>query len=143
MKIVNAQELIDHIVSETNIHAAQKERNFLTNHDKLKAFLGINCLIGINKLLSVASYWEVDHYIGNEWIKNVMTRQSFQDILQDLHFANNDYDDKSDKGRALYVIFGNTIILRHQNLPLFLLKSSMERISILDIVAPTFSRPAT
>ena len=28
MKVVNAQELLDHIVSETNIYAAQKRRNF-------------------------------------------------------------------------------------------------------------------
>ena len=73
MKVLNAQELIDHIVSETNIHAAQKGSNFLTNHDELKAFLGMNYLMGINKLPSVANFWEVDHYIGNDGIKHVMT----------------------------------------------------------------------
>ena len=107
MKVANAQELIDHIVSETNIYAAQKGCNFLTNHDELKAFLGISYLMGINKLPLVANYWEVDYYIGNDGIKNVTTRQRFRDILQNLHFAKNDYDDKSDKGRTLYVIFGN------------------------------------
>ena len=107
MKVVNTQELIDHIAPETDIYAAQKGRNFLTNYDGLKAFLGINYLRGINKLPSVANYWEVDHYIGNDGIKNVMTRQRFQDILQNLPFASNDYDDKSDKSRALCVMFGN------------------------------------
>ena len=55
--------------------------------------------MGINKLPSVASYWEVEQYLGNDGIKNVMTRQRFRDILQNLHFANNEKDDKSDKGK--------------------------------------------
>ena len=38
MKVVNAQELIDQIVSETNIYAAQKGCNFLTNHGEVKMF---------------------------------------------------------------------------------------------------------
>ena len=99
MKVVNAQTLIEHIVSETNVYAAQKGRSFLTNYDEVKAFLGINYFMGINKLPSIASYWEVDQYIGNDGIKNVMTLQRFQDILQNLHFANNEDDDKSDKGK--------------------------------------------
>ena len=99
MKVVNAQTLIEHIVSETNLYASQKGRTFLTNYDELKAFLGINYFMGINKLPSVASYWGVEQYIGNDGIKNVMTRQRFQDILQNLHFANNEKDDKSDKGK--------------------------------------------
>ena len=101
MKVVNTQELIDHIAPETDIYAAQKGRNFLTNYDGLKGFLGIKYLRGINKLPSVANYWEIDHYIGNDGIKNVMTRQRFQDILQNLPFASNDYDGKSDNKRIM------------------------------------------
>ena len=107
VKVLNAQELINHVVSETNTYAVQKGRNFLTNHDKIKAFFVINYLMGINKLPSVANYWKVHHYIGNDVIKNVTTQQRFQKILKNLHFANNAYDGKSDKGRALYVMFGN------------------------------------
>ena len=106
-KAVNAQEIIDHIVSEASIYAAQKWRIFLTSHEELKAFPGICYLIGINKSPSVANYWDVDHYIGNDGIKTVMTQQRFQDILENLHLANNDYYGKSDKGRAVYIIFGN------------------------------------
>ena len=99
MKVANGQIIIDHIVSETNLYASQKGRTFLTNYDELKVFLGINCFMGINKLPSVASYWEVEQYIGNDGIKNVMTRQRSQDILQNHHFANNKKDDKSDKAK--------------------------------------------
>ena len=45
----------------------------------------------------------VDHYIGNDGIKNVMTRQKFQEILQNLHLAKNKHNDKSNKINALYV----------------------------------------
>ena len=71
----------------------------MTNYDELKAFFGINYFMGISKLPSVASYWVVEQCIGNDGIKNVMTCQRFQDILQNLHFANNEKDDKSDKGK--------------------------------------------
>ena len=38
MKVLNAQELIDHIVSETNSYSGQRGFNFLKNHDdELKA----------------------------------------------------------------------------------------------------------
>ena len=80
---------------------------FLTNYDELKASLEINYLMGINKFLSVTNYWEVDHYIRNDGIKTAMTWQRFQDIFQNLHFANNEDDDKSDKGKAIYVLFGD------------------------------------
>ena len=52
--------------------------------------------MGINKL-PLEDYWSTDKCIGNEKIQNVMTRTSFQSILQNLHFSNNDNDDKTDK----------------------------------------------
>ena len=78
---------------------------FLTNHDELKAFLGINYLMGINKLPSFGNYREVDRYIENDGTKNMMTKHRFQDNLQDLHFGNNGYYNKSGEGRVVYVTF--------------------------------------
>ena len=48
----------------------------------MEAFLGINYIMGINKLSSIAEYWRVDEYIGNEGIRNDMIHQRFVDILQ-------------------------------------------------------------
>ena len=53
--------------------------------------------MGVNNLTSLAGYWLTDKCIGNEKIQNVMTRTRFQSILQNLHFSNNDNDDKTDK----------------------------------------------
>ena len=63
----------------------------------MKAFLGTNIIMGINKLPSLENYWSTDKCIGNEKIQNVMTRTRFQSILQNFHFSNNDNDDKTDK----------------------------------------------
>ena len=90
-------ELLETIVTEMNRDTRQKGRNFETTEDEMKEFLGINFIIGINKLPSLEAYWSTDKCIRNEKIQNVMTRTRFQSILQNLHFSNNDFDHKPDK----------------------------------------------
>ena len=51
----------------------------------------------INKLPTIAEYWRVDNLIGNDGIQNTMIRNRFCEILQNLHFADNRKDDKTDK----------------------------------------------
>ena len=108
---------------------------FLTNHDGLKAFIGINYLMGINKLPSVGNYWEADYYIVNDGIKNLMTKQRFQDNLQNLHFAHNGYDNKSDEAKALYVIFWDFPDLSHDeiclNMPLWIVSNIFSVVNLL------------
>ena len=62
----------------------------------MRAFLGINYFMSINKLPTIKSYWECGQYVGNEGIRNVMSRSRFEEILQNC--SNNTKDDKSDKG---------------------------------------------
>ena len=64
----------------------------------MKAFLGINYFMSINKLPTIKSYWECGQYVGNERIRNVMSRSRFEKIFQNLHSSDNTKDDKSDKG---------------------------------------------
>ena len=40
----------------------------------------------------------MDNLIGNNVIQNIMIRNCFCEILQNLHFADNTYDDKTDGG---------------------------------------------
>ena len=75
----------------------QNGRNFAVPKKKLKAFLGINPIMAINELPTVAEYWRVDNLIGNDSIQNTMIRNRFCEILQNLHFADNRKDDKTDK----------------------------------------------
>ena len=90
-------ELLEIIVTEMNRYATQKGRNFETTENEMKAFLEINFIMGINKLLSLEDYWSTDNCISNEKIQNVMTRTRFQSILQNLYFSNNGNDHKTDK----------------------------------------------
>ena len=64
----------------------------------MMAFLAINYIMGINQLQTVQSYWDCGQFIGNEGIRNAMTRQRFKDILRNLHFSDNAKSDKNDKG---------------------------------------------
>ena len=82
---------------ESNLYAQQKGREFQTNEQEMRAFLGIHYVMSINKLLTVKSYWECGQYVGNEGIRNVMSRSRFEGVLQNLHFSGNTKDDKSDK----------------------------------------------
>ena len=50
-------ELLEIIVTETNRYATQKGRNFETTEDEMKAFIGINFIMGINKLSSLEDYF--------------------------------------------------------------------------------------
>ena len=82
-------ELIQLIVEQSNIYASQNGRIFVTDVDEMKAFIGINYIMGINKLPSLAEYWRVDEFVGNDGIKNVTTRKRFLEILKNLHFVDN------------------------------------------------------
>ena len=95
--VTGMNEILEIIVTETNRYATQKGCNFKTTEDKMKVFLRINFIMGINKLPSLEDYWSTDKCIRNEKIQNVMTRARFWSILQNLHFSNNDNDDKTDK----------------------------------------------
>ena len=50
-------ELLEIIVAETNRCTTQKYRSLETTEDEMKSFLGINCIMGINKLPSLGDYW--------------------------------------------------------------------------------------
>ena len=90
-------ELLELIVEQSNLYAHQNGRNFTVTKEELKAFLGINFVMAINKLPTIAEYWRVDNLIGNDGIQNTMIRNRFCEILQNLHFADNRKDDKTDK----------------------------------------------
>ena len=100
--VTRMNELLEIFVMETNRYATQKGHNFETTVDEMKALLGINFIVGINKLPSLEDYWSTDKCIGNENIENVMTRTRLQSILQNLHFSNNGNDNKTDKSYKIH-----------------------------------------
>ena len=63
--VTGMNELLEIIVTETNRYATQKGHNFETTEDWMKAYLGINVTMGINKLPSLEDCWSTDKCIGN------------------------------------------------------------------------------
>ena len=68
------------------------------DNNELEAFLGTNYILALNKLPAIARYWRVDYLNGNNVIQNTNIRNRFCEIPQNLHFADNTYDDKTDRG---------------------------------------------
>ena len=89
------EELLELIVEQLNLYAHQNGRNFTVTKEELKEFLGINPVMQINKLPTIAEYWTVNNLIGNSGFQNTMIRNRFCEILQ--NFADNRKDDETDK----------------------------------------------
>ena len=80
--------LLSVMKTESERYAAQNGRQFQISEEEFCAFLGINLLMGINKLSTMKSYWS-DEGLGNSLIQKAMTRARFLEILQNIHFADN------------------------------------------------------
>ena len=89
------EELIEHIVSETNRYACEciamkqdpewKE----TSLEEIKAFLGLHVLFGIKQLPSYKLYWSKDPLIGVPTVQKGMCRNRFEKLSQYFHVNNN------------------------------------------------------
>ena len=88
--LTGLEELIDLSIVQTNLYAQQKGINVSVDNNKLKAFLRINYFTMFNKLPTITEYWKKDNVIA---IENTMVRNSFCKIRQNLHFADNTFDD--------------------------------------------------
>ena len=90
-------EVWDLLVVETNCYAAgRKEHNIHTltlNHrpwtdvtrDEMKAFIGVQILMGIIRLPRLELYWTTTHPFLETNIRNIFTKNRFLDILGNLH----------------------------------------------------------
>ena len=96
--VTGLEELLELIVEQSNLYAYQNGRNFTVTKEELKAFREISFAMAIHNLPTIVEYWRVDNLIGNDGIQNTMIRNRFCEILQNLHFADNRNDDKTDKG---------------------------------------------
>ena len=54
--VTGLDELLELIAEKSNLHAHQNGRNFTVTKEELKAFLGINFVMAINKLPTIAEY---------------------------------------------------------------------------------------
>ena len=95
--MTSLEELLELIGEQSNLYVHQNGRNFTVTREELKAFLGINIFMALNKLPTIAECWRVDNLIGNDGIQNRKIRNCFCEILQSLHFIDNRKRNKTDK----------------------------------------------
>ena len=103
----NLNELVKHICDQTNSYATQNGREFATNPEEMRAFLGTKYIMSISKLPNLKCYWSVDSYLSNDGVRNAMTRKCFMDILQNLHFTDNQTAAKSGKAYKMRIFINH------------------------------------
>ena len=95
--VTGLEELLELTVEQSKFYDHQNGRNFIVTKEEVEAFLGINFVMAINKLPTNTKYLRADNMIGNDGIGNTIIRNRFCEILQNLLFADDRKDDKTDK----------------------------------------------
>lgn len=102
-------EVINVIVLETNRYAEQQlaakglkresrmKKWTPTNSDEMKKFLGLLIWMGLVRLGSIPSYWSTSDIYRNNVAPKIMSRNRFEVMLANIHFANNETIPKGDR----------------------------------------------
>ena len=96
-----------HICDQGNLYATQIGREFATNPEEIRAFLGINYVISILKLSNVKFFWSFGSYLSSDSVRNTMTRNLFMNTLQNLHFTDNQTADSSDRTYKMFIVINH------------------------------------
>ena len=102
--VTSLEELLELLVEKSNLYAHHNGRNITVTKGKLKAFLGINFVMVINKLSMIAEYWRVDNLICNDGIQSTLIQNRSCEILQNLHFAGKRKDNKPGKAFRMRLV---------------------------------------
>ena len=80
-------DLLNLIVEQTNMYAAQNGSSFSVDKQELKVFLGLLLKMGICPMPRYRMYWSNELRFGP--VADFMSRNRFLDILKFLHFVDN------------------------------------------------------
>ena len=78
----------DLLADETNQYAQLKQVSkpdtkwYQTTPEEMKAFIGVNILMGIDQKPEIASYWSTDEFLGNVAIQRVFPRDRFEHLTR-------------------------------------------------------------
>lgn len=87
-------DIINHIVFQTNLYAEQKftakgKSYKRTNSDEIRAFLGLNLLMGIKQYPSYRDHWSTAPDLHDPYISRIMTLHRFGWLLSNIHLNDN------------------------------------------------------
>lgn len=98
-------EVIDMLVSYTNMYAARKNQKYDITVEEIETFIGILLLSGYNSQPRRRMYWENARDSHNEAVSEGMSRNRFEHILTNLHCCDNNVLDPSDKFSKVRPLF--------------------------------------
>lgn len=127
-------EWLDYICEQSKIYAHQKSlASDCMNRKNLRVFFGILILSGYNKLPNRRLYWSADEDVQNRLVMDSMRRDTFDQIMKCLHFADNMQitDDRFHKVRPIF---------HHLNKVMNIKKPSGEFVSVDEIMVPYYGR---
>ncbi|XP_008482636.3 piggyBac transposable element-derived protein 4, partial [Diaphorina citri] len=91
-------EIIDLIVLETNRFAEQSQQEFEpTDNEEIKKFLFLAMHMGLVKLGAIPDYWSTSPLYNLPLPRSVMSRNRFQILLKNVHFADNTQIEQGDR----------------------------------------------
>lgn len=90
------EALQEHIVTQTNLYAGQKNTLLSLTREELLTFFGGLLLSGYSKLPHRRLYWDSDDDVP-KLLPQSMRRNRFEDILKNLHLADNTALDPEDR----------------------------------------------
>nr|XP_043881872.1 piggyBac transposable element-derived protein 4-like [Solea senegalensis] len=94
-RILFPDSLFEHMVEQTNNYALYRQRRsgksdphwHPTDVREMRAYVGLNILMGINQLPDTGMYWASDIFIGNAGFKKTMTARRFEKLTQYLQLC--------------------------------------------------------
>ena len=95
-KLFLDDDILDNFVQQTNLYAEQQllikpdPKWVPTTVEEMKAFLGMNMLMGIIVAPELDLYWSKKDAWGNALIRKTMSRDRFRNIATYLHLNDND-----------------------------------------------------
>ncbi|KAL4127516.1 hypothetical protein QTP88_011683 [Uroleucon formosanum] len=90
---------IDQLVYQTNLYSIQRGRPLNIKRFEILNFIGINFLMGYNKLPSWKHYWATSDDLNVPCVSNTMSRNRFDNILSNLHVQDNLLIPKNNKDK--------------------------------------------
>ena len=108
-------EVINYTVTMTNLYAMQRGKpTFSVTADEIRGVLAILLISGYVQLPSRRMFWENSDDVHNPAVSSIMSVNRFEEILRNLHFADNKNlptGDKMAKVRPLYSMSNERFLL--------------------------------
>lgn len=88
----------DYIVEQTLLYASQHNRHeFRVTQEEIRTFIAILFLSGYHQLPQERMYWSTEEDLGLDIVSAAMSRNKYDQIKQNIHFADNSHIVTTDK----------------------------------------------